>query len=70
VDEDDVDLHRFGRLAAEGTRAWEEGDAAKAAALLDDALALWHGPALVDLPDRASEAVRWTCAGWRPAGPG
>jgi len=35
------------------------GDAAKAAALLDDALALWHGPALVDLPDRASEAVRW-----------
>ncbi|WP_066947476.1 BTAD domain-containing putative transcriptional regulator [Streptomyces lushanensis] len=59
ADEDEVDLHRFGRLAAEGARALEEGDAAKAAGLLDDALALWRGPALADLPDRASEAARW-----------
>ncbi|MFD7895468.1 BTAD domain-containing putative transcriptional regulator [Streptomyces sp. NPDC059743] len=59
ADEDDVDLHRFGRLAAEGTRALGEGDAAKAAGLLDDALALWRGPALADLPDRGSEAARW-----------
>ncbi|MFJ2647115.1 BTAD domain-containing putative transcriptional regulator [Streptomyces sp. NPDC087420] len=59
ADEDDVDLHRFGRLAAEGARALEDGDAAKAAVLLDEALALWHGPALADLPDRASEALRW-----------
>ncbi|MYZ41062.1 BTAD domain-containing putative transcriptional regulator, partial [Streptomyces sp. SID4917] len=32
---------------------------AKAAGLLDDALALWRGPALADLPDRGSEAARW-----------
>ncbi|MEV0038562.1 BTAD domain-containing putative transcriptional regulator [Streptomyces sp. NPDC050804] len=59
ADEDDVDLHRFGRLAAEGARALGEGDAAKAAVLLGDALALWRGPVLADLPDRGSEAARW-----------
>ncbi|MGW7614222.1 AfsR/SARP family transcriptional regulator, partial [Streptomyces sp. NPDC054766] len=56
---DDVDLHRFERLAGEGTRALADGDPAKAAAALDDALALWHGPALADLPDRAAESARW-----------
>ncbi|WP_142216726.1 BTAD domain-containing putative transcriptional regulator [Streptomyces sp. SLBN-118] len=56
---DDVDLHRFDRLAGEGARALDEGDAVKAAALLDDALALWQGPVLADLPDRTSEAARW-----------
>ncbi|MEU8981637.1 BTAD domain-containing putative transcriptional regulator [Streptomyces sp. NPDC048309] len=56
---DDVDLHRFERLAGEGTRALADGDPAKAAAVLDDALALWHGPALSDLPDRTAEAARW-----------
>ncbi|MGY1501386.1 AfsR/SARP family transcriptional regulator [Streptomyces sp. QTS52] len=56
---DDVDLHRFGRLADEGTRALADGDPAKAAVVLDDALALWHGPALADLPDRTAEAARW-----------
>ncbi|MEU3922725.1 BTAD domain-containing putative transcriptional regulator [Streptomyces sp. NPDC029004] len=56
---DDVDLHRFDRLAGEGVRALDEGDAVKAAALLDDALALWQGPVLADLPDRTSEAARW-----------
>ncbi|MFJ8000763.1 AfsR/SARP family transcriptional regulator [Streptomyces sp. NPDC096310] len=59
ADEDDVDLHRFGSLAREGARALEVGDAAKAASLLDDALALWRGPALADLPDRRTEAARW-----------
>ncbi|MFE3829129.1 BTAD domain-containing putative transcriptional regulator [Streptomyces sp. NPDC059092] len=57
--EDDVDLHRFGALAREGAQALEAGDAAKAAGLLDDALALWRGPALADLPDRTTEAARW-----------
>ncbi|MGW1198904.1 ATP-binding protein [Streptomyces sp. NPDC002536] len=47
---DDVDLYRFERLADEGDRALADGDPAKAAALLDDALALWRGPALADLP--------------------
>ncbi|MFE9875249.1 BTAD domain-containing putative transcriptional regulator [Streptomyces sp. NPDC005784] len=56
---DDVDLHRFERLAGEGTRALADGDPAKAAAVLEDALALWHGPALADLPDRAAESARW-----------
>ncbi|MFE7237101.1 BTAD domain-containing putative transcriptional regulator [Streptomyces sp. NPDC057580] len=60
ADPDAVDLHRFGRLAGDGTRALEEGDPAKAVAVLDDALALWRGPALADLPDRGAVAARWT----------
>ncbi|MFJ8002837.1 AfsR/SARP family transcriptional regulator [Streptomyces fagopyri] len=56
---DDIDLHRFERLAGEGARALADGDPAKAAVILDDALALWHGPALADLPDRAAESARW-----------
>ncbi|MFI0943707.1 BTAD domain-containing putative transcriptional regulator [Streptomyces sp. NPDC021020] len=56
---DDVDLFRFERLADEGSRALADGDAVKAAGLLADALALWRGPALADLPDRGgSVAVR------------
>ncbi|WP_335931922.1 BTAD domain-containing putative transcriptional regulator [Streptomyces sp. PTD5-9] len=57
---EDVDLFRFERLAGEGTRALAEGDPAKARALLDEALALWRGPALADLPDRDAVAARWT----------
>ncbi|MGW1585474.1 BTAD domain-containing putative transcriptional regulator [Streptomyces sp. NPDC002386] len=56
---DDVDLTRFDRLTGEGLAALSDGDPAKAAVVLDDALALWHGPALADLPDRTAEAVRW-----------
>ncbi|MDX2545289.1 AfsR/SARP family transcriptional regulator [Streptomyces sp. WI04-05B] len=56
---DDVDLHRFARLAEEGTRALADDDPAKAAVVLDDALGLWQGPALADLPDRTAEAARW-----------
>ncbi|MEX2981840.1 BTAD domain-containing putative transcriptional regulator [Streptomyces sp. C36] len=55
---DDVDLHRFERLADEGERALADADPAKAAALLDDALALWRGPALADLPARTATAAR------------
>ncbi|MFI0899290.1 BTAD domain-containing putative transcriptional regulator [Streptomyces sp. NPDC020983] len=58
ADKDDVDLFRFERLADEGSRALADGDAVKAAGLLADALALWRGPALADLPDRGSAAVR------------
>nr|WP_053754365.1 BTAD domain-containing putative transcriptional regulator [Streptomyces sp. MMG1533] len=54
---DDIDLHRFERLAGEGARALADGDPAKAAVVLD-ALALWRGPALADLPDRTAEAAR------------
>ncbi|MFI2435698.1 AfsR/SARP family transcriptional regulator [Streptomyces sp. NPDC018693] len=59
ADPDDVDLHRFERLTADGTRALADGDATRAAATLGDALALWQGPALTDLPDRTAEAPRW-----------
>ncbi|MFH9106075.1 BTAD domain-containing putative transcriptional regulator [Streptomyces albus] len=57
-DRDEVDLHRFERLAAEGERALADGDPAHAADLLREALALWRGPALADLPDRATAAAR------------
>ncbi|MGX1253129.1 putative ATPase/DNA-binding SARP family transcriptional activator [Streptomyces ambofaciens] len=57
---DDVDLHRFDRLAGEGTRALADGDPAKAAVVLDDALSLWRDPVLPDLPDRTAETARWT----------
>ncbi|MFJ2746000.1 BTAD domain-containing putative transcriptional regulator [Streptomyces sp. NPDC087440] len=62
ADPDDVDLHRFERLTAEGVRALAEDDPAKAVALLDDALALWQstdGPALADLPALTADAARW-----------
>ncbi|MFB6437313.1 BTAD domain-containing putative transcriptional regulator [Streptomyces sp. NPDC056411] len=55
---DDVDLHRFERLAADGVRALAEADPTRAAALLDEALTLWRGPALADLPDARVEAAR------------
>ncbi len=56
---DDVDLYRFERLADEGRRALSDGDPAKAAVVLDDALALWRGgPALPGLPDGTAEAAR------------
>ncbi|THA57745.1 AfsR family transcriptional regulator [Streptomyces sp. A0958] len=55
-----VDLFRFERLAGEGARALAEGDPARAMSVLDDALALWRGPALADLPDRDTAATRWT----------
>ncbi|MFF0450381.1 BTAD domain-containing putative transcriptional regulator [Streptomyces sp. NPDC004609] len=58
ADPDAVDLHRFTRLAGEGTRALEEGDPAKAVTLLEDALALWQGPPLADLPHSTAETAR------------
>ncbi|MFI0741522.1 AfsR/SARP family transcriptional regulator [Streptomyces sp. NPDC021100] len=55
---DDVDLHRFQRLADEGERTLADGDPVKAAGLLDDALALWRGSALSDLPGHEALAAR------------
>lgn len=57
VEPDAVDLHRFERLAAEGSAALADGDAARAAALLDEALGLWRGPALADLPGRDADPL-------------
>ncbi|MFD4245431.1 BTAD domain-containing putative transcriptional regulator [Streptomyces sp. NPDC058525] len=59
ADREDVDLYRFERLARAGAEALENGDPAKAAALYEEALALWRGPALADLPDPAAESARW-----------
>ncbi|MFF3210769.1 BTAD domain-containing putative transcriptional regulator [Streptomyces sp. NPDC002886] len=54
---DDIDLYRFERLA----RAAAQADAAEAAALYDEALALWRGEPLSSLPGSGTgpEAARW-----------
>ncbi|MFE2554814.1 BTAD domain-containing putative transcriptional regulator [Streptomyces sp. NPDC059352] len=57
ADPDAVDLHRFERLAAEGAAALSAGDAGRATALLDEALGLWRGPALADLPGRDADPL-------------
>ncbi|MFF0380022.1 AfsR/SARP family transcriptional regulator [Actinoplanes missouriensis] len=44
------DLREFERLAAAGDRELERGRAAEASGHLRDALALWRGPALIDVP--------------------
>ncbi|MCC3772287.1 AfsR/SARP family transcriptional regulator, partial [Streptomyces sp. UNOC14_S4] len=56
---DDVDLHRFQRLADEGTAALAAGDPERAEALLGEALALWRGPVLADLPGRSALVGRY-----------
>jgi SARP family transcriptional regulator, regulator of embCAB operon len=45
-----IDVDEFGRLARDGRAAAEAGDYRLAAELLSHALALWRGPALVDVP--------------------
>ncbi len=45
---DALDARRFASLAEQGRAAARDGDQARAAALLRQALALWHGPALAD----------------------
>ncbi|WP_234377774.1 AfsR/SARP family transcriptional regulator, partial [Streptomyces sp. CB02120-2] len=56
ADREDIDLYRFERLAR---AAAETTDPAEAAALYDEGLALWRGPALASLPDGAAESARW-----------
>jgi DNA-binding SARP family transcriptional activator len=57
LEPDQLDLHRFERLASEGRRALAEGDALSALASLRDALDLWHGPPLADLAYEAFAQV-------------
>jgi DNA-binding SARP family transcriptional activator len=57
----ELDLYRFEQLVEEAGRARTEGDPQRAAALLREGLALWRGPALVDVdsePLRRVEAPR------------
>ncbi|MDV9201166.1 AfsR/SARP family transcriptional regulator, partial [Streptomyces sp. Wh19] len=49
ADEDDMDAAAFARLGDSGRAALAVGDAERAAGLLAEALALWRGPALVDV---------------------
>ncbi|WP_309112920.1 BTAD domain-containing putative transcriptional regulator [Saccharothrix sp.] len=55
VSPEQVDVHRFTTAAGLARRAALAGEAVRAADLYADALALWRGPALVDVP---SEALR------------
>jgi DNA-binding SARP family transcriptional activator len=51
-----TDVQRFRSLARAGREA---GDSQTAAAVFDEALSLWRGPALADVPDTASvDAIR------------
>jgi DNA-binding SARP family transcriptional activator len=49
VDPGELDAERFERLVGEGRRVLASGDAATASEILNQALALWRGPALADL---------------------
>ncbi|WP_190155237.1 ATP-binding protein [Streptomyces litmocidini] len=50
---DDIDLYVFRRKAGDGAARLDAGDPGTAAALLREALGLFRGPALADLPDPA-----------------
>ncbi|MEU8017419.1 BTAD domain-containing putative transcriptional regulator [Micromonospora parva] len=58
VDPEDVDAYRFERLADAGRRALAGGDWPRAAALLSEALELWRGAALADVPGAPAQAAR------------
>jgi DNA-binding SARP family transcriptional activator len=61
VDEDELDLDRFERLLERGRAALETGHTDDAVDDLREALAVWRGRALADLPDetrRAADAER------------
>ncbi|MFJ4870002.1 BTAD domain-containing putative transcriptional regulator [Streptomyces sp. NPDC088757] len=56
IAEEDVDAFGFQRAARAGHEAFTDGDSELASRLLRQALALWRGPALVDV--RAGSALR------------
>ncbi|MGI5156012.1 AfsR/SARP family transcriptional regulator [Microbispora sp. CA-102843] len=58
VSPDQVDLHLFARLAREGAAALATGDPGRAAGLLREALGLWRGAPLTDLPNAEAEVAR------------
>ncbi|WP_407562820.1 AfsR/SARP family transcriptional regulator [Streptomyces sp. 184] len=65
ADGDGVDLTRFRRLAAQGEAAQREHGPRLSAPLLGQALALWHGPPLADLPLLAGHPALVALAGER-----
>jgi DNA-binding SARP family transcriptional activator len=59
---DEVDAYAFDGLVAAGRRALAAGDQEAAVQRLAEALALWHGPPLADVPAApavAAQARRW-----------
>ncbi|MFI0483386.1 BTAD domain-containing putative transcriptional regulator [Actinomadura sp. 9N215] len=56
ADGDDVDVHRFERLARDGRRALGEGRYGAAAEAFEEALGLWRGAALADVSAPFAEA--------------
>ncbi|WP_185949365.1 BTAD domain-containing putative transcriptional regulator [Microbispora sp. KK1-11] len=58
VSPDQVDLHLFARLAGEGAAALAAGDPGRATGLLREALGLWRGAPLTDLPNAEVEVAR------------
>lgn len=48
LEPEQLDLHRFERLLADGRRALAEGSAERSCTSLREALALWRGPALAE----------------------
>ena len=52
VGDDDLDVRQFGMLAARGHAAAEAGAWAQAAGLLREALGLWRGEPLADVPSQ------------------
>src|SRR2546423_4707133 len=51
VEPDEVDVHAFERLAREGRALLKNGEHARAATVLSEAMGLWRGPAFTDLAD-------------------
>ncbi|WP_284744408.1 BTAD domain-containing putative transcriptional regulator [Amycolatopsis sp. RTGN1] len=61
VEPDEVDVHAFERLAREGRALLKDGEHARAASTLGEAMALWRGAAFTDLADApfaAAQAAR------------
>jgi DNA-binding SARP family transcriptional activator len=61
LDQAELDASRFERLLTAARTALEQASGESAAGLLDEALALWRGPALADVPPApliAAEAAR------------
>ncbi|RSS49931.1 BTAD domain-containing putative transcriptional regulator, partial [Streptomyces sp. WAC06614] len=58
ADRDETGLFRFDTLARTAARLVTT-DPARAVELYDEALGLWRGPALADLPEPGAEAARW-----------
>ncbi|MFJ7210890.1 ATP-binding protein [Amycolatopsis sp. NPDC098790] len=61
VEPDEVDASAFERLAREGRTLLKNGEHARAATVLSEAMALWRGPAFTDVADApfaAAQAVR------------